>query len=113
MIPQAAGYRMVVELDSISKFADGSSLIEKPIEALDKEKHYRNQGVIVNMGEFCFDKYPANWCAEGQRVLFARYAGEYIEADNRDFRIINDLDVMAILPTTINSDVQKGATDAG
>ena len=97
MIPRAAGYRMVVKLDPISKFAEGSSMIEKPLEALEREKQYRNQGTIINMGEFCFDKFPANWCKEADRILFARYAGEYIEAAGMDFRIINDLDVMAVL----------------
>lgn len=89
---------MVVQLDPISKTI-GNGLIEKPVETLDKEKHYRNEGVIVNMGEFCFDKYPAAWCKVGQRVLFARYAGEYHEDTDTgtDYRIINDLDIMAII----------------
>ena len=95
MIPQGVGYRMVVQLDPISSTVEGSSFIEKPIATMEKEKHYRNEGVIVNAGEFCFDKYPAAWCKVGDRVIFARYAGEYIEADGNDYRIINDLDVMA------------------
>lgn len=88
------GYKIKVELDPISKFAEGSTLIEKPVSVLDKEKHSRHVGTVVAIGEFAFYDMPARWVQVGDRVLFAQYSGQYMEEYGRDFRYINDKDLM-------------------
>ena len=89
---EAVGYRLVVELDPIEETI-GGGIIQKAVETSDREKHWRNEGVIVNMGEFCYDKYPVRWVNVGDRIKFARHSGELIETPEKDYRIINDLDV--------------------
>lgn len=93
---EAVGYRVIVELDKIDETQGG--LIVKAVETTDREKHSRHEGVIVSMGEFAFDKYPVTWANVGDRVLFTRYAGEYVEVGDKDFRIINDLDLLSKIP---------------
>lgn len=99
MQPQAKLYRVVIELDPISKFAEGSTLIEKAIETLEKEKHSRCEGIIVDKGAYAFDKYPNDQPKVGQRVRFAQYSGEFIEdkESGKHYRIINDLDIFAVV----------------
>ena len=92
---KAVGYRIMVELDPINETQGG--LIVKAVETTDKEKHQRHEGVIVSSGEFAFDRYPVPWAKTGDRVMFTRYAGEYVEVDGKDYRIINDLDLLTII----------------
>ena len=94
---QAVGYRIIVELDPINETQGG--LIVKAVETTDKEKHQRHEGVIISMGEFAYDKYPISWANVGDRVMFTRYAGEYVEVDGKDYRIINDLDLLTKITT--------------
>lgn len=88
------GYKIKVELDPISKFAEGSSLIEKPLATLEKEKFSRFEGTVVELGEFAFYDMLAPWIKVGDRVMFAQYSGQYFEEDGKDYRFINDRDLM-------------------
>ena len=88
------GYRIKVKLDPISEFAEGSTLITKAVSTLEKEKFSRHEGVVVEIGEFAFYDMPANWIKVGDRVMFAQYSGQYFEENGKDYRFINDKDLM-------------------
>lgn len=88
------GYKIKVELDPISKFAEGSTLIEKAVSTLEAEKYSRHIGTVVEVGEFAFYDMPIKWVKSGDRVLFAKYSGEYYEEAGKDYRFINDRDLM-------------------
>lgn len=88
------GYKIKVLLDPIDKFAEGSTIIEKPVSVLDAEKYSRHVGTVVEIGEFAFYDMPARWVQVGDRVMFAKYSGEYFEEDGKDYRFINDKDLM-------------------
>lgn len=88
------GYKIKVELDPISKFAEGSSLIEKTIATQEKEKFARHEGTVVEVGEFAFFDMPRRWVNVGDRVMFAQYSGQYFEEGGKDYRFINDKDLM-------------------
>jgi len=88
------GYKIKVLLDPINKYAEGSSLIEKPLSVIEKEKFARHEGTVVELGEFAFYDQKGDWCKAGDRVMFAQYAGQYFEEDGKDYRFINDRDLM-------------------
>lgn len=88
------GYKIKVELDPIDKYAEGSTLIEKPISAIEKEKFARHEGIVVEIGEFAFYDMLAPWVKVGDRVMFAQYSGQYFEEGGKDYRFINDKDLM-------------------
>lgn len=95
-VPQAVGYRLVVELDPIEETIEGSVIV-KAVETSNKEKYSRNEGTVIDIGEFAYDKYPVRWVNKGDRIVFVKYSGEYFETPEKDYRIINDLDVLAVL----------------
>ena len=92
---EAVGYRLIVELDPIEETHGG--LIQKAVETTQKEKFSRNEGTITDTGEFVYDKYPVRWVNVGDRILFTKFAGEYYEHEGKEYRIINDLDVLCKL----------------
>lgn len=88
------GYKIKVLLDPVDKFAEGSTIIEKPVSALEKEKFARHVGTVVELGEFAFYDMKADWVKVGDRVMFAQYAGQYYEEGDSEYRFINDKDLM-------------------
>mgnify|MGYP002134438991 CR=1 FL=1 len=50
------------------------------------------------LGNTAYADQTAPWCKVGDRVLFAKYAGTMCQGqDGKTYRLINDLDVKAIL----------------
>jgi co-chaperonin GroES (HSP10) len=60
-------------------------------------------GVVVAMGNTCFHDQPEPWCKVGDRVIFGKYSGIFrVGNDEKTYRIINDLDVVATLERNTN-----------
>ena len=63
---------------------------------LDREALAQMYGVVVAMGEDCYDDQKSSWCAVGDRVSFGKYSGLiYIGVDDKKYRMVNDLDIVA------------------
>lgn len=95
-------YRLIVELDPINKFAEGSTLITKPTSLLDREEQSRCRGRIVAKGPYAFSNHPLGQPRVGDFILFAQFAGDFVKdsATGKDYRVIDDLEVKAIIPET-------------
>lgn len=103
-------YRLVVELDPINKFAEGSSLIEKPLSLVDREEQSRCRGRIIAKGPYAFCNHPNGQPKVGDFILFAQFAGDFVKdaATGKDYRVIDDLEVKAIIPETADKAGQVG-----
>lgn len=58
------------------------------------------EAVVIEVGSTAYSDQPQQrpWCKAGDRVLLAAYAGLYREgSDKKAYRIISDLDVVAVL----------------
>jgi co-chaperonin GroES (HSP10) len=93
-------YRLIVELDPIDKFAEGSSVITKPMGLIDREEQSRCRGRIVAKGPYAFSNHPEGQPLIGDFILFAQFAGDFVKdnATGKDYRVIDDLEVKAIIP---------------
>jgi co-chaperonin GroES (HSP10) len=95
-------YRIVVELEPISKFAEGSTLLEKPMSLIDREEQSRCRGRLVAKGPYAFERHPNGQPEIGDLILFCQFAGDFVKdaATGKDYRIIDDLEVKAVIPQT-------------
>ena len=58
-------------------------------------------GYVLKVGELAYqdtDKFPHGpWCAKGDWVMFARYAGSRFRIDGGEVRILNDDEILATI----------------
>ncbi len=63
-----------------------------------REEMGQTEATVIALGNTTYADQPEPWCAVGDVVVFARYAGtERKGADGKTYRLINDLDVKGVL----------------
>lgn len=98
-LPEPKGYRILCAIPEVEE-AFESGLIKA-----DQTRHIEEHSTVVlfvlKMGDLCYqdkDKFPTGpWCKEGDFVLTRAYAGTRIKIHGREFRIINDDTVEAVV----------------
>jgi co-chaperonin GroES (HSP10) len=91
------GHRVLILPDPVEEVTQ-SGIILSVGENRDRERLAQLKGTIVELGNTAWLDQPAPWAAEGDHVIFGKYSGLiYQGADEKEYRIINDLDVVAIV----------------
>ena len=103
------GFHVLVKVDSIDETYNGGKILMATNEAL-REHGGRDVGEVIEFGPTVYLGYEGCKCPEdwqpglkvGSRVEFRRYDGKtprYAEEDEnlKDFRLINDGDIIAVL----------------
>lgn len=100
-LPKPTGYRILIALPEVEKTYGGGGIVK-----LDKEvqKDYilSIMGLVVDMGpdaysdETRFPKGP--WCKQGDYVLFRMNSGTRIKVDGKEYRVMNDDSIEAVIP---------------
>ena len=98
-VPQATGWRIVIlPYRGSEKTKGGIVLTDKAVE---EQQLTTNVGLILNMGPDAYgdkDKFPNGpWCAKGDWIVFAKYAGSRVKIEGGEIRILNDDEVLAKL----------------
>ncbi len=92
-------YFVVVELDPAEEKTAGGIIL--PSQVKDADKLSTQEGTLVAVSPHAFsyaDSWPEGSVPQvGQRVLFKRYAGALHERGGRDYRLLNDKDIIAIV----------------
>jgi co-chaperonin GroES (HSP10) len=76
-------------------------------ETIDRQQVASQCGSVLAMGDACYrdkERYPNGpWCAVGDWVVFARYAGSRIEIEGGEVRLLNEDEILATVqdPTDI------------
>lgn len=97
-LPQVQGYRILVSPLGVEQKTAGG--IWKPDQLVDLEQTAHVCGLVVGMGEDCYkdkDRFQSAWCKEGDFVLMGAYKGTRFAIHGREFRIINDDQVLAVV----------------
>lgn len=69
-----------------------------PQSVIDREKLAVVRGIVVAVGSLCWDDSDSPpYCAPGDEIIFAKYAGLVVEEDEKYYRLINDIDVLAVV----------------
>lgn len=99
LLPDPKGYRILCAVPHVEEEFDGG------IIKSDDTKRIEEQTTVVlfviKMGDLCYadkDRFPTGpWCKEGDFVLTRPYSGTRVVIHNREFRIINDDTVEAVV----------------
>lgn len=95
------GPRILLLPDQIEERSQGGIIKFTGTEKL-REELAQTEGTVVDIGDSAFREPPfdadsSDWCAVGDRVIFAKYAGLISEGlDGKKYRIVHDRDIVAI-----------------
>ena len=98
-LPEVKGYRILCAVPSVE------DTFESGIIKADKTKHIEEHSTVVlfvmKLGDMAYadkDRFPTGpWCKEGDFVITRAYSGTRIKIHGREFRIINDDTVEAVV----------------
>lgn len=98
-LPTPSGYRMLVVLPEVKQKTDGG--IIRPDELRQKEQQASTLAFVLKQGPDCYTdatRFPNGpWCKEGDWVLIRAYAGSKVKIHGKEFRLINDDTVEAVV----------------
>lgn len=99
LLPEPSGYRILCAVPQVEEEYDGGI-----IKAEDTKKTEEQTTVVlfvIKMGDLCYsdkERFPTGaWCKEGDFVLTRPYSGTRVVIHGREFRIINDDTVEAVV----------------
>ena len=99
-LPKPSGYRILCAIPEAEKEHDGSGLLKADI-TLQNEEALTTVLFVVELGEDCYKdptRFPTGpWCKRGDFVLVRPHAGTRLVIHGREFRIINDDSVEAVV----------------
>lgn len=91
------GYRLLVLPDEVEVTTKSGIVISSGSQT-QREELAQVDGVVVAMGNTCFDKELEPWCKVGDRVIFGKYSGIIRKGnDGKTYRLLNDENVVATL----------------
>jgi co-chaperonin GroES (HSP10) len=91
------GHRVLILPDPVEEVTQ-SGIILSVGENRDRERLAQLKGTIVELGNTAWLDQPSPWAQVGDHVIFGKYSGLiYQGTDNKEYRIINDLDVVALV----------------
>lgn len=98
-LPEPRGYKILIAIPQIEEKTQGG--IIRPDSLRKAEETASIFGFVVKLGDLAYgdaSKFPTGpWCKEGDWVLFRSYSGTRIKVHGREFRLINDDSVEAVV----------------
>ena len=99
-LPDPSGYRILCAIPEAEDKFEGSDLV-KPDELVKKDEILTTVLFVVKLGPDCYKdatRFPNGpWCKEGDFILVRPNAGTRVLIHGREFRIINDDSVEAVV----------------
>ena len=100
-LPKPVGYRLLIALPDVEEYYQGSTLL-KTNEAMHREYITSIMGVVLDMGADAYsdkERFPEGpWCKEGDYVMFRMNTGTRFKVNGKEFRLMNDDSVEAVIP---------------
>lgn len=98
-LPNPQGYKLLIILPSIEEKTDGGVFL--PDQMRKAEETASIVGFVMKLGPLAYQdeaKFPTGpWCKEGDWVVFRSYSGTRFRIHGREFRLINDDSVEALV----------------
>jgi chaperonin GroES len=98
-MPSPTGWRLLI-LPYKGK-GQTESGIYLPDKVVEEQSVSTQVGYVLKVGELAYQdagKFPEGpWCAKGDWVMFARYAGSRFRIDGGEVRILNDDEILATI----------------
>jgi co-chaperonin GroES (HSP10) len=100
LLPVPTGYHLLLEMPEVSEKTAGG--IIRPDSLKEKEEVASIAGRVISMGPLAYtdpDKFEHGaWCKQGDWVIVRSYSGTRFKIQGREYRIINDDTVEAVVP---------------
>ena len=91
-----SGDRVLIKPDEIEEVTKGGIVL--PDKQRRDHQNAQTSGVLVAVGPDAWSDYKAAFAGIGDKVMFAKYGGlSVIGKDGKRYRVINDIDVTAII----------------
>jgi len=112
MALQVQGHRILIKPDPVKEqvevpnsLKEGGFEVVKPADLERREEAGTQIGTVVQVGPTAFRAFDGTdpnwrpWCKPGDRVIFTRYAGKFVEdpVTKEKFFVINDEDIQVTL----------------
>ena len=98
-LPEAKGYKLLIALPEVEEMTDGG--IIKSEDSRHEESIATVVGWVMSMGPDAYASYarfPSGpYCQLGDWVIFRAFSGTRIKIHGKDFRLINDDTVEAVV----------------
>ena len=102
-IPVPVGYRVLVAMPHVEETFDGTDLL-KSVTTKNHEQIMSIIGLVLDMGEQAYadaDRFPTGpWCEPGDYVMFRANTGTRFSIDGKEYRLMNDDSVEAVIEDT-------------
>jgi co-chaperonin GroES (HSP10) len=101
-LPEPKGYRILCAIPEIEeKFEESSLGLLKSAQTMDIEEKLATVLFVVALGPDCYKdagRFPTGaWCKQGDFVVVRPHAGTRLKIHGREFRLINDDSVEAVV----------------
>ena len=91
------GWRVLIKPMEVATVSKGGIILGTD-ENTEREQMANTTGVVIAMGDQCYEKMTAPWCKVGDKVIFAKYAGLLYKGRNGEaVRLVNDDDITGVL----------------
>jgi len=98
-LPEPVGYKILIAVPELNKTTEGG--VHLPDERRSAEETASIIGYVITVGADAYAdkaKFPGGpWCKTGDFVVFRSYSGTRFKVHGREFRIINDDTVEAVV----------------
>ena len=98
-LPEPSGYHILIGIPESEEKTDGGILKAK--QTIEIEETATIVGFVLKLGPDCYQdkkRFPSGaWCKEGDFILMRSYSGTRISIHGKEFRIINDDTVEAVV----------------
>lgn len=98
-LPDPKGYRILIAIPEISQKTDGGVFL--PDQLRNAEETASLVGYVLKIGPEAYadpSRFPTGaWCKEGDFVIFRSYSGTRFKVHGKEFRLINDDTVEAVV----------------
>lgn len=98
-LPEPSGYRLLIAIPEISEKTEGG--VYMPDQLKKAEETASIIGFVIKVGPEAYadpNKFPHGpWCKEGDFVIFRSYSGTRFKVLGKEFRLINDDTVEAVV----------------
>ena len=98
-LPEPKGYKLLIAIPKLEEKTAGGVIIPDALKGMEQTASII--GRVISVGEAAYkdaDKFPDGpYCKEGDFVITRAYSGTRIRIHGREFRIINDDTVEAVV----------------
>lgn len=102
LLPEPTGWKILCAVPDVSDKVDGTDLdLVRPTSVMRQEEHATTVLFVLRVGPDAYKdtaKFPTGpWCKQGDFVLVRTYSGTRFKIYGKEFRLINDDQVDAVV----------------